>query len=350
VMDRNPNYPSPESESLGWRRMRSPAPIEALVEALRDDADRVAADARRFEELLFDPAGAIRKTREALEQVRSLARTFFGSVVATPWNAGLVGSRRRLAWSRYPLSKVRRMRKTLGGTPNDLALAMLSEGAARYLRHHGYLADGAKFRIGCPVNVRRGNDWGKLGNRVSMMFPELSAKPMEPLARLEEVRAETLRARASHAVQALEQLLTASELVPPSLVALVSAIGTSTMDFWARLSETLDPQGWFRPAPPARNFGVSFIATNVPGAQDPLYLLGRRCLDQIGLIPLGGNLGYAVTILSYNQNLYIAMMSEPRLMPDVELMKSYVDEVYAELAIAAGVRDLDTAAVQACAS
>jgi diacylglycerol O-acyltransferase / wax synthase len=350
VMDRHPN-PSPESEPLNLRPMRSPAPVQALLEAVRDDAERVAADARRFEELLFDPAGAIRKAREALERFRSLARTFFGTVVATPWNAGLVGSRRRLAWLRYPLREVRRIRKTLGGTPNDLALTMLSEGAARYLRHHGYPAAGAKFRIGCPVNVRRGNDWGKLGNRVSMMFPELSAEPMEPLARLEEVRAETLRAKASHAVQALEQIVTASELVPPSLVALVSAIGTRTIDLWVRLSEMLNPQPSFRPARPARNFGVSFIATNVPGAQDPLYLLGRRCLDQVGMIPLGGNLGYGVAILSYNQNLYLTMTSEPRLMPDVELMKSYVDQVYAELASAAGVRDLDAAAsIQACAS
>ena len=77
--------------------------------------------------------------------------------------------------------------------------------------------------------------------------------------------------------------------------------------------------------------GINFVATNVPGIQVPTYLCGRECLETVGLMPLGGTLGYGVAISSYNQKMYFGMMAEPRLMPDVDRMKAFVDESFAEL-------------------
>ena len=39
----------------------------------------------------------------------------------------------------------------------------------------------------------------------------------------------------------------------------------------------------------------------------------------------------AVAILSYYQSLYFGMMAEPRLMPDVALMRAFVDDAFAEM-------------------
>jgi hypothetical protein len=84
--------------------------------------------------------------------------------------------------------------------------------------------------------------------------------------------------------------------------------------------------------------GINFIATKVPGSQVPLYLHGHRMVDYIGLLPLGGNLGFGVPIVSYNQNLYFTMMAEPNLMPDAERMKSLVEQAFEELKRAAAAR------------
>ena len=81
--------------------------------------------------------------------------------------------------------------------------------------------------------------------------------------------------------------------------------------------------------------GINFVATNVPGSQVPLYLAGHRMVDYVGLLPLGGNLGFGVPIVSYNQNLYFTMMAEPNLMPDPDRMKSLVEQVFEELKRAA---------------
>ena len=81
--------------------------------------------------------------------------------------------------------------------------------------------------------------------------------------------------------------------------------------------------------------GITFVATNVPGVQVPQYIAGRQVVDSVGLMPLGGNLGYGVAIGTYNQKLYVGMMSEPRVMPDLPKMKEHVAAAYSELRDAA---------------
>jgi len=46
------------------------------------------------------------------------------------------------------------------------------------------------MRIGCPVNIRRESESGVLGNRVSMMFPELQASRLNVEERLRAVTRE----------------------------------------------------------------------------------------------------------------------------------------------------------------
>jgi hypothetical protein len=48
-------------------------------------------------------------------------------------------------------------------------------------------------------------------------------------------------------------------------------------------------------------------------------------------VPCGATLGYGVAILSYNSTLCFGMSADPNLMPDVSLMKFFVDEIFTEL-------------------
>ena len=86
------------------------------------------------------------------------------------------------------------------------------------------------------------------------------------------------------------------------------------------------PKG-FRPP----NIGYNFTCTNVPGAQVPQYLCGHLVTDQIGLLILTGNVGFSVTILSYNKTLYFGFISEPRLLPDVERIAESAEETFNKL-------------------
>jgi diacylglycerol O-acyltransferase / wax synthase len=227
---------------------------------------------------------------------------------------------------------LRSIRNALGGTVNDVVLAILSEAAARYLKHHEVRTNHAPLRIGCPVNVRRGAESGALGNRVSMMFPELPSAPMEVVARMQAVIRETERIKAANEPQALELMLSGSDLISPTMMGLGSLIGTNAIDLASRLGGLARKVSHMLTLPPP---GINFIATNVPGAQVPLYLAGRKMTVMVGLVPLAANLGYNVAIVSYNQMLIFGMMAEPHLMPDVDLMQAFAAEVFIELMAAA---------------
>ncbi len=338
VMDFRPNPPATVSNVESWSPKPLPGPLRQVIDATLDRAQAQLDSMRRLSQMASNFRSSVKDLGSDAGTLVRLGRQMMRPIAAAPWNAGLVSQERTLAWLRTSFADVRAIRAAFGGTINDVVLTMLSEGAARYLRNHGG-QPGAPLRIGCPVNVRRDDESGSLGNRVSMMLPELPAEPMDPVARLKLVAAETQRIKEAGEPQALERLMSNGESNSPALVAMLAGIATAAMDTAVSLQRIFP--SWARRA--ALPLGLSFIATNVPGSQVPLYLAGHRMADYIGLLPLGGNLGFGVTIVSYNQDLYFTMMAAPNLMPDPDRMKSLVEEVFKELKQAAVAKSVPAA-------
>ena len=161
--------------------------------------------------------------------------------------------------------------------------------------------------------MRAPDEYGKLGNRISMMFPEFEAEPMTAVNRLEAVVRETSRIKAAREAMAFENLLSTFDYVPPRTLALALRLVTSAIEGAGRIT-TLAPRIARRAQ--VLGVGLNFVATNVPGAPMPIYLAGHQMAEPIGMIPLTATLGYGVAITSYNGNLYIGLMAEPNLMPD----------------------------------
>ncbi len=322
-----PDAPAPAPSAEPWQPAPLPAGGKRLVSAFSDLAGSRIALARRAADTVahlrdFDPnlsaAGA------ALLTMRRIGRP----IVAAPWNAATVTGARAMAWLRCPVGDVARIRANFGGTVNDVVLAMLSEGAARYLAHHQCPTSGRPLRIGCPVNVRAPDEYGALGNRVSMMFPEFDSEPMAAVDRLKAVTEETARIKAAREAMAFENLLAKLDYIPPRTLALASRLVTSAIE-GAGLLTARAPRIARRAQ--LLGIGINFVATNVPGSPLPIYLAGHQLVETVGMIPLTATLGYGVAILSYNGNLYLGLMAEPNLMPDVGFMKSRIKEALREL-------------------
>lgn len=335
ALDLSADAPPPEPPEVPWQAPPMPGAARRVAKALVDRARKRLNEARRLAGLVAAPRAAIERAATIGNSAATIAAILGRRIVAAPWNAGLVGPTRALAWLKVSFADLRAIRNALGGTVNDVVLAILSEAAARYLQAHRVRTGGAPFRIGCPVNVRRTGQKRALGNRVSMMFPELSSAPIEAGARLRAVMDETDRIRRAEEARALEQLIGLGELVPPALMRLSALIGTNAMELASRLGALAPALARMAPLPPP---GINFIATNVPGAQAPLYLAGREMVEMVGLAPLTATLGYSVAIVSYNQALVFGMMAESRLMPDVERMRDFAADVFAELMAAARMR------------
>jgi len=313
-----------------WEPGALSTPMHRFLEAAREaTAGQMKAIVQTSRELMRDPETLGDEARSLSDGVQQLAQIATRRIVSTPWNSGLAGQRRALAWSTMSFGDFRRIRNAFGGSINDVVLTILTEAAARYLQHHGYAANG-QLCIGCPVNVRHKEEATSLGNRVSMMFPMLPAEPMDLVERLKYVNAETERIKEAQLPLTLERLMSIADNIPPTLMGAGSRMSSMALNAASTLFKLSGykarPDGFLLPT-----LGINFIATNVPGVQVPQYLFGHKCLEQVPLVPCGATLGYNVAILSYNSTLCFGMSADPNLMPDVSLMKFFVDEIFAEL-------------------
>jgi WS/DGAT/MGAT family acyltransferase len=325
LMDFTPNpHPQPVPELT--RPGKLPGATESFVNAAHDLAveqvDTLIGAAR---ESLRHPTAAFETLIEANRLMTELAQP----AVATPWNSGLSAGQRHLSYVDKPFADYRAIRTAFGGTINDVVLTVLGEAAARYLKHHGWPTSGI-LRFGCPVNVRRPGEEITLENRVSMMTPTTPAAPMDLVERLKRITGETTRIKKSGAAYVMERLTSMTGSIPPTLLAAGGALAAVSAEFIAalvRLSNWQPPRAAWGIAAPT----INFIATNVPGPQAPWYFAGHKVVDMLGLLPLGGTLGYGVGITSYNQHLTFSMISDERMMPDPELMQALVEESFEEL-------------------
>jgi diacylglycerol O-acyltransferase / wax synthase len=320
-----------EPPATPWQPAPLPSQGERLVSAIRDLLlNQVDTVSRNLLEFIREPWGAADRMRETAEAMRAMAESLARPIVMTPWQGGVVGQRRSFALCRQPFADYRAIRNAFGGTVNDVVLTVLTEGAARYLKHHGWPAAGQQFRLGCPVSVRRPEEKSDLGNRVSMMFPMIPAESIDLLERLKLISEETTRIKKAGLPQAMDRMGPLLDVVPAFFTALAGRVGTTALD-WASAAYGmlgLTPRPAVFPLPA---MGISFIATNVPGVQVPMYMDGHKLLYSTGFVGPGGTLGFGVPITSYNQEMFFHLTADPRLMPDVDRMKQFVDDSFAEL-------------------
>ena len=61
---------------------------------------------------------------------------------------------------------------------------------------------------------------------------------------------------------------------------------------------------------------ASAVMTDVAGPRGAVYLAGRRVRGTIGWPPASGNLGLGVSIISYDGNVTVGLMTDIRLIHD----------------------------------
>jgi len=229
---------------------------------------------------------------------------------------GSIGPHRRWDWASCRLSDVKTVREGLGGTINDVVLAVISRGFRDLLISRGEQPERRIVRTLVPVSVRRPQDRGTYNNRVSAMYAELPVGIEDPVQRLNSLRTQMEGLKRSHEAVAGEVLTSLSGFAP----ALLLALGT-------RLAFRL----------PQRS--INTVTTNVPGPQHPLYLTGRRMLEAIPFVPLAGQVRVGVAIFSYDGSLRFGVTGDYDTAPDVRVLCEGIEAGMAELLAAARRQD-----------
>ena len=301
-----PAMPSPEIEKS------APDPpylrlVDAILDNISDDINRLAA--RRT--LGVDIAGGDTQVRSIGRALETAVPYFQVPVTRAPFNTRLEGGR-DVGFSEFSFQEIRQIRQAAGGTVNDVVLTVLGGALGRYFEMHGQTTEGRTARILTPVNVRKDDEKGALGNRVSMLLVEVPVGVSDSIERLHRVTARTEALKRQQVADGIESLNSVVGGTPPVLQA---ALGT---------------------LPVPANTVANMVCTNVPGPMIPLFCVGHRMLGHFPLVPIAWEMGVGLGVTSYNQKLYFGYMADKGACKDIQRLKEFTDQAYIELRSAAG--------------
>jgi len=262
-----------------------------------------------------DPAAAVRQATEtarALAKLAPAARPPAGSSLS-----GHIGRQRRYTWARASLDDVKAIRRTLGGTVNDVVLAAISGGFRTLLLARGEEPGPHMVRSLVPVSLRAPGEESIYENRVSAVLADLPVHLADPVERLAAVQAELQALKTAREAVVGEALITLGRYTPFPLAS-----------WWVRLAFGL----------PQRD--VVTVTTNVPGPRQPLYGMGRRVLEIIPYVPIATTLRTGVSIFTYCGNVTFGVTGDFAANPDLDVLAHGIEDGLGELLKAARVRQL----------
>ncbi|MCB1022848.1 MAG: DUF1298 domain-containing protein, partial [Acidobacteria bacterium] len=246
------------------------------------------------------------KTAQNLPHIAGVLPAVSTPAPLLPFNGECSGTR-KLAWSEFSFTDARLIKNVLGGSVNDVVLTVLSEAVSRYAKEHGLDVKERIVRFMVPVSLRQKEKRGAMGNIISILPVEIPLDIKDLQQRFEHVNQKTALMK--------ETKLAAGLLTVGAMYSMMPAPLQSVIGQLADL-----------PFPP-----FNMVATNVPGPQIPLYLVGKKMLKHYPYVPVGYGLGLGCAIFSYNQDLYFGLSSDAKAMSDVDKFKEILDESFADL-------------------
>jgi WS/DGAT/MGAT family acyltransferase len=284
---------------------------------------RLAADAvTHMLRSPYEQIRALRASTRALRQAASHAKEVGQGVVAmaglvrTPPVSSLngpIGPHRRYATATTTVDDIKKVRKGLGGTFNDVILAAITNGFRELLLSRGETIDRV-VRTLVPVSVRPRDASGKavgdgtFENKVSAMFAELPVSIEDPAERLHAITVQMEGLKESKQAVAGEALTSMSGFAPPMLLALGMRLATR-----------------------AAQRNVNTVTTNVPGPQFPLYAAGRKMIRAFPYVPLGGQIRIGIAIFSYDGEVNFGITGDYDTTADLDVLSGGIEDGMAQM-------------------
>lgn len=292
-----------------WHPRPEPDPIELLVGGI---AEQLSHPIRSLVDLggrlLRTPAEVLDQAGRILGGIGSLVS--LGQAPPGPFNAA-VGPNRRFAMAEVPLADAKAVKNALGGTVNDVVLAMTTGALRRLLRSRRERTRGVTLRALVPVSTRDPSRRMAMGNQVSMFFMDLPLGMTDPVRRLRRIARATKGLKSSHQAVGATALINSARWAPPTLHALA-----------ARLL--------------ARQRVANLVVSNVPGPQVPVYLAGARLVATYPVMPIGPNVGLSIAVTSVSGTMGFGFTGDWDTVPDIDILTAGLLDSMEELKKAAG--------------
>jgi diacylglycerol O-acyltransferase / wax synthase len=286
--------PDPTIEEIpDWTPRPAPTHTQlAVAEAAkltRRTIDRIShlGDAIREGKSIADRA--MDKSSAALTSLKS---GWLTPSARTPLNPDL-GPNRRFDWTDIPLDSVKTIKNALGGSVNDVVLA-ITAGAVRsfLIENRAYDPSESEFRVMNPVSTRGADQRGNMGNQVAMWLLDLPIGEPDPARRYDLIKKRTVEMKRSKHALGAATLVELSSGTPITLLSLANRVV----------------------GPKIRPFNMT--VTNIPGPQFPMYLLESQMIANYPMVPLWAQHGIGIALFSYNGRLDWGVQADYDTLPD----------------------------------
>ncbi len=260
-------------------------------------------------ETLNNPSRAVELAIQGTDTAVAAGRLVFRTPDPPTLFRGELGVAKRAAWSKpLSLKEVKTIKNVTGSTVNDVLIAAMVGGLRRYLLARNQPVDGLNFRAAVPVNLRKQEEMGTLGNKFGIVYLSLPVGVADPFERLQLVH------------KRMEQL----KNTPEAMVAIgiLNAIGMSPPELQAQSVSMFASK-------------ATAVMTNVPGPPIPLYLAGKKIENLMFWVPQAGRVALGISILSYAGKVYLGVNTDTGLVPNPdEIIDGFYEEFDALLALA----------------
>ncbi|MET7571441.1 wax ester/triacylglycerol synthase family O-acyltransferase [Streptomyces sp. NPDC005492] len=264
-------------------------------------------DVRKLPGLL---RGALSDVGRALDIGASVARSTLDVRTSLALTSDPSGTR-RTAGVVIDLDDVHRIRKTVGGTVNDVLIAVVAGALRRWLDERGDGSEGVAPRALIPVSKRRPRGAQPQGNRLSGYLIRLPVDDPDPLARLDSVRTAMDRNKDAGPNRGAGAVALLADHVP----ALGHRLGGPLAAQAARL--------WF-----------DILVTSVPLPGIGLKLGGNPVTAVFPFAPLARGQSLAVAVSTFRGHVHYGLVADAEAVPDLDLLARALTEEVETLIIA----------------
>jgi WS/DGAT/MGAT family acyltransferase len=309
IFDFSPEPPPPAADHRAVSA--EPSSLQLAAQAALDAVVLPVREVLALSGAMDDPRAAARQAADTARALAKLAPALLWPATGSSLS-GRIGRQRRYTWARASLDDVKKIRRELGGTVNDVALAAISGGFRALLLARGEEPGPHMVRSLVPVSVRAPGEEDIYENRVSAVLADLPVHVADPVERLAAVQAELLALKTSKEEMAGEALTTVGRYTPFPVAS-----------WWVRLGFGL----------PQRD--IVTVTTNVPGPRQPLYGMGRRIVEIIPYVPIATTLRTGVSIFTYCGDVTFGITGDFTASPDLDVLARGIEDGVSELLKAA---------------
>jgi len=298
--------PTPEAmqtESDAWGARRPPDDISLLLGGVFERLRKTAELARLPLQIAQHPGRLLGLAGKGLQTVRAVGRALEASTPDSGFN-GPSSAGRHLASTQRPLADLKRIKDRFETTINDVVLAVAAGGLRAFYEQQNQSP--VKLKAMVPVSVRPDGEGAGLGNQISFIYVDLPCDEPDPVRRLQSLAMAMGTRKRRGEPQGADNMLSALSFAPRPIQHAITRMVASPRTF-------------------------NLVVSNIPGPQQPLYMLGCELAEVFPVVPLSDQHAVSIGMTTINDCAYFGVYADTQSLPNANLLSTAIDESIDEL-------------------